>query len=216
MQYKAKIAYQKIGVAKQYDKKRFSNVFGQLVDKLEKNAILELMEKPISKNAVVIDTPCGTGRMTELLAKRGRYVVGADISKSMLLSAKERLKQNKCFDLVQCDAENLPFKDGSAEFTLSVRLMGHVPPSIRKQIMLEFCRITKGRMVIAFYTPFSLLGMFKRIRRYVNGNLWFPVTHQAIGKELDGLGLHIQKTKYILSWVAETFFILVKKSYVLD
>ncbi len=216
MQYKAKVAYQKIGVAKQYDKRRFSNVIGQMVDKLEKNAILELIENQTSTSAVFIDTPCGTGRMTELLTKSGRYVVGADISKSMLLSAKERLKRNGCFDLVQCDAENLPFIDGSVEFTLSVRLMGHVPPIIRKKILLEFSRITKGQMIIAFYSPLSLFGMFKRVKRFVNGNLWFPVTNQAVGNELDVLGLQIQKTRYILLWIAETFFILVKKSYVLD
>jgi ubiquinone/menaquinone biosynthesis C-methylase UbiE len=216
MQYKAKVAYQKIGVAEQYDKRRFSNIIGQLVDRLEKKAILELVENQASLRAVVIDTPCGTGRMTEILTKSGQYVVGADISKSMLLSAKERLKRNGCFDLVQCDVENLPFKDRSVEFTLSVRLMGHVPPIIRKKILLEFSRITKGQMIIAFYSPLSLLGMFKRVRRFVNGNPWFPVTNQAVRNELDCLGLHVQKTKYILSWIAETFFILIKKSYVAD
>ncbi len=216
IQYKAKVAYLKIGVAKQYDKRRFSNVIGQLVDRLEKNAILELIENQTSTRIVVIDTPCGTGRMIELLTKSGRYVVGADISKSMLSSAKERLKRSVYFDLVQCEAENLPFKDGSAEFTVSVRLMGHVPPIIRKKILLEFSRITKGQMIIAFYTPLSLLGMFKRVRRVVNGNLWFPVTNQAVGNELECLGLQVQKTKYILSWIAETFFILVKKSYLLE
>lgn len=208
--YKAKIAYQKIDVAQQYDKMRFSNPLGKLVDRLEKNAILELIPNNIATE-LVFDVPCGTGRMIELLANVDRYVVGADISKSMLLSAKGKLKGNGNVDFVLCDAEQLPFRDHVSRFILSVRLMGHVPPFIRTKIIREFNRVTKGCVIVAFYNPISLMGVIKRIRRYVKKNLWFPVTHRSVRNELKNSGLHIQKTRYILSCVAETYFILAEK-----
>jgi ubiquinone/menaquinone biosynthesis C-methylase UbiE len=207
--YEAKGAYQKIGVAQHYDKLRFSNLLGQLVDRLEKDAILELIPNQV-KTKLVIDIPCGTGRMTEMLANGDRYVVGVDVSKSMLLVAKSRLKGNANVDLVLCDAEQLPFKDNVSNLILSVRLMGHVPPSVRAKIISEFSRVTKGCVIIAFYTPLSIMGIIKRIRRYAKKNLWFPVTHMRVRNEIKNSGLHIQKTRYPLSCVAETYFILAE------
>jgi ubiquinone/menaquinone biosynthesis C-methylase UbiE len=208
--YKAKVAYQKMGVAQQYDELRFSNLLGRLVDRLEKDAILELIPNQV-KTKLVIDIPCGTGRMTEMLANGDCYVVGVDVSKSMLLVAKGRLKENANVDLVLCDAEQLPFKDNVSNLILSARLMGHVPPFIRAKIIGEFSRVTKGRVIVAFYTPLSLMGVIKRIRRCVRKNLWFPVTHRSVRNEIKNSGLHIQKTRYILSCVAETYFILAEK-----
>lgn len=208
--YEAKVAYQKIGVAQQYDRLRFSSLLGKLVDGLEKDAILELIPNQV-KTKLAIDIPCGTGRMTELLTNGDCYVVGVDVSKSMLLIAKDRLKENPNVDLVLCDAEQLPFKDNASNLLLSVRLMGHVPVRIRARIISEFSRVTKASVIVAFYTPLSLMGVIKRVRRYAKKNLWFPVTPRSVSTEIKNSGLHIQKTKHILSCVAETYFILAEK-----
>ena len=211
MTYKAKLTYQNIVIAKEYDNKRFSDAMGRFVDRLEKQAIVELIKDELMDDLMVVDIPCGTGRLTELLEVNGCFVVGADISKSMLQATKNRMTNAQNFDLILCDAENLPIKKDAINVVVSLRLMGHVPPSVRKRMLPEFARITKDKMIIAFYNSLSLLGIAKRIKRYLNNNLWFPVTVMDVVNELTSSGLTVKQTIHIIPSIAETFFVSVKK-----
>jgi len=64
----------------------------------------------------ILDLACGPGRHAAELARWGGQVVGFDLSRAMLLRARERSRGA----LVRGDMRALPFRDGS--FTLAVNL----------------------------------------------------------------------------------------------
>jgi len=209
--YKGKIVYRNKEVVQQYDKLRFSTLLGRLVDKLEKTVVLELLQIKV-RTKVVIDVPCGTGRITEALTNDNRYIVGADISKNMVLFAHGRLRRYKNVDFVLCDAERMPFKSDVSDSTVSVRLMGHVPSNTRIRILSELKRVTKRHVIISYYHPLSILGIVRRIKTGIKRTResWFPITPRKLKTEMKKSGLNIRKTKSILALVAETYFVLAE------
>ncbi len=68
----------------------------------EKSLFYTLIGKPER----VLDVPCGDGRLTELLVKKGCDVVAADISKEQIRRARNRRMTN--VEFIVCDAEKLP------------------------------------------------------------------------------------------------------------
>jgi 2-polyprenyl-3-methyl-5-hydroxy-6-metoxy-1,4-benzoquinol methylase len=80
---------------------------------LEANA-LKTADKIMSllgKERSILDVGCGTGRLSIPLAEAGNIVVGLDLSKQRLLTAKNWAKRKKVkLDLVVGTMENLPFK----------------------------------------------------------------------------------------------------------
>lgn len=55
--------------------------------------IINLLEKFNCKPEMILDLGCGTGTMTQLLAKKGYEMIGLDLSEDMLIRAKEKAKQ---------------------------------------------------------------------------------------------------------------------------
>ena len=63
------------------------------------------------KNKVVLDAACGEGYGSYIIAKNAKNVVGLDISKQSILSARERYGKARNIDFVLGDVRYLPFKD---------------------------------------------------------------------------------------------------------
>ncbi len=102
----------------------------------------------------VLDIACGTGRtlsmIREMLPKASLY--GADLSPAYLRKANELLteKPGVLPQLVQANAEALPFVDDYFEATVSVFLFHELPPEARQNVINEAYRVTKpgGTFVI--------------------------------------------------------------------
>ena len=60
---------------------------------------------------LVLDVGCGSGLVFDRLSSETSEVVGVDISKGLLLKARERAKTLINVNLVQADADHLPFED---------------------------------------------------------------------------------------------------------
>jgi SAM-dependent methyltransferase len=72
---------------------------------------VDFIDKVVGKNGVALDLCCGTGRHDVLLVKKGWQIVGADLSKTLLRIAKNKMqKESASFPIVQCEMQNLPFR----------------------------------------------------------------------------------------------------------
>src|SRR5437879_897936 len=89
----ARERYQIEAVAESYDAKRFRSLRGRTIDALEKRAIRKALAHVLRALPCprVLDAPCGTGRITELLLDEGLHVTGGDISQPMLDRARRKL-----------------------------------------------------------------------------------------------------------------------------
>jgi ubiquinone/menaquinone biosynthesis C-methylase UbiE len=102
----------------------------------------------------VLDIACGTGRtlsmVRETLPKASLY--GVDLSSTYLRKANELLAERPSVlpQLVQANAEQLPFVDNYFEAAVSVFLFHELPAEARQNVINEAYRVTKpgGTFVI--------------------------------------------------------------------
>jgi len=76
----------------------------------------------LRSDSVILDAGCGSGLLFSRIASEAKIVVGLDISRNLLLSAKARKKDHENVDLVRADIDNMPFSKGvfSAVFAFTV------------------------------------------------------------------------------------------------
>jgi ubiquinone/menaquinone biosynthesis C-methylase UbiE len=81
-----------------------------------------------SRVSVALDLGCGNGRHAELLAEQADRVVGVDVSRGLLDTARERAAERGFDpDLVQADAARLPIRDATVGLAVYVATLHHLP-----------------------------------------------------------------------------------------
>lgn len=103
------------------------------------NAALSLMH--FSKNSFVLDVGCGTGLFFNCIAARVRFVVGADLSRRLLLKAKEYVGKFDNVHLVCADADYLPFSKNYFDAIFAFTLLQNLPKPILA--LKEILRVAK-------------------------------------------------------------------------
>ncbi|MFD4376234.1 class I SAM-dependent methyltransferase [Streptomyces sp. NPDC058486] len=91
----------------------------------------------------LLDLACGTGLVTERLARPGLRVLGADAAHAMLRTAAGRLPGRA----VRADARRLPFPDASLDAVCAVWLLHLVP--FTEEIVAEAARVLRPGGVLA-------------------------------------------------------------------
>ena len=151
----------------------------------------------------MLDVATGTGLLAAGLARAVSgysYVVGVDLTLSMLKTARLRLQSRQLrhkVDWVLARAENLPFRDecfGSASISLALRNVSDAQRTFREMsrttgpggavISLDFSR-PPSRVLQIFYYDY-LLGIFPLFGRIVS---------EAWGRTLSYLGRSIMRAR---------------------
>lgn len=165
--------------------------------------ILPLLERP-SRWVTFGDGRFGTD--AHFLLQHGQRVVATDLSESMLREGKER---GFITDYVTCNAENLPFEDGSFDWGYCKEAYHHCPRAPRA--LLEMLRVVRHGLVLqepAELEGRTLLGALAvaaraRLRPAAglafepSGNFVYSVSRREIAKMLLGVGLTVFYTRYI-------------------
>ena len=95
----------------------------------------------------VLDVGTGTGRFSKPMSELGFRVTGVDVSRRMLLKAREKGMGG----LVLGDAYSLPFKDKSFDAAMTIHLLHIVVDWAR--VMREIGRVTRGNVVTILRVP---------------------------------------------------------------
>jgi len=222
MDYFAKNAYQNHKVAHAYDDLRFVSWYGRIVDRLEKNEIRKGIATVVGNPAeqLIIDAPCGTGRISAELVRMGYKVVGIDISEEMLLESEVRhtLRRFPWFMGYVCvDLANLPFKTESVDAIASLRIMGHLPNEVKAAVLREFQRVTRTGAVIMFYLNNLLLHMKRVVMRIVGLKSklspWYPLEHKIILSLLtESEGFELAYYKDLIRYITESRVYVLHKN----
>jgi ubiquinone/menaquinone biosynthesis C-methylase UbiE len=99
---------------------------------------------------LVLDVGCGTGLLFNHVASQSEQVVGVDISKKLLLQAKERVDKPRNVELVQADADHLPFKNGLFNAVFAFTVLQNMPKpnetlmEIRRSAVRGACVVVTG------------------------------------------------------------------------
>jgi ubiquinone/menaquinone biosynthesis C-methylase UbiE len=149
----------------------------------------------VTSGATVLDLPCGSGRLEPLLEARGYRVTAADSSSYMLDQATEsylaasgnsRLPDHMRF--LQQNVMQTTFEDGEFDAVICNRLLHHFPtPDLRRKALAELARISKGPVVISYFTNFAfsalrfhLKNLLTRRRPTDRVPIWFRILQQDL------------------------------------
>ena len=186
-QYEGKIMYRNKTIADSYDSVRFSSVKGRFTDIREKFLIMRAIDFANIKGPV-LDIPCGTGRIMQLLLERGYHVTGADISDAMMRHARERTKQYASrVQFKKGNIEDLEFDDNSFEAIIAIRFLHHVPARLHTEILKEVHRVTRRWVVLTYSNKYTvqnirrdLISIFTKFPRYsISPNLFKQEVKEA-------------------------------------
>jgi ubiquinone/menaquinone biosynthesis C-methylase UbiE len=177
-------AYTSDGLAASYDE-WYEAPLGQLVDRLEKEAVFALVDA--GPGDLALDLSCGTGNYALALAKRGLSVVGADISEPMLRLAQDKgTREGIKLSLVRADGSALPFR--AATFDLVTVILGLEFAADPGKTLEEVHRILKSQasLVVAILNRTGLWTLWRRLKRLFAPSIWRCATFLSFD-ELRGL-----------------------------
>lgn len=205
--------YKDIQIAERYDQIRFSGLSGRVFDRLEKRALRRAFAD-VPTGARVMDAPCGTGRLAEVLLGAGYRVVGVDISEAMLEVARRRLARfGDRFEARVVDIRELDVLEGTFDAALCARVLMHFPLSEQIQFLGAVTRASRGPVIFnqSLDTSYHRLRRkFKRLLRN-SGPAAFPVTEADLSDLLAGCGLRQGRRHYVLPMVSEAAMITAEK-----
>lgn len=75
----------------------------------------------------VLDVGCGTGLFFSYASACASMVVGVDVSRRLLLKARDEAKKSRHTYVLQADADHLPFSEGSFEAVFAFTVLQNVP-----------------------------------------------------------------------------------------
>jgi 2-polyprenyl-3-methyl-5-hydroxy-6-metoxy-1,4-benzoquinol methylase len=205
--------YQDIAVAERYDRERFSSIAGRVFSALEKSCLRRALAD-ISRNASVVDVPCGTGRLAEVLLQEGFQVTGVDISAAMLDVAVRKLNRfGKRFQVHVADvaqfAEDQPKR---YDVALCARVLMHFSLDDQISFLRNAARLARTRVVFtqSFSTP------YQRFRRRVKRLLGhpapaaYPITDAQLATLLADSGLREIRRLRPLALVSEAIYVIAE------
>lgn len=159
--------------------------------------------KGLPPNALVLDSPCGGGRITRSIQGEGRRVVVADYSQFMVGESLPSAAAG-----VRLDAMRLPFRDDAFDAAVCFRFLHSVPPAMRPNAIRELARVSKV-LVLNYLNAFSI----RNLRKFLFGGrqLTKRVTEPQAIAEVESAGLEVTGCVYKCRLLFEDFVVVAKK-----
>jgi ubiquinone/menaquinone biosynthesis C-methylase UbiE len=100
----------------------------------------------LQKRGLVLDAGCGTGLLFNHFANKAESLVGLDISRKMLLQAKNRERHLSDAHLIWGEADNMPLKEDAFDYVFAITLIQNTPSPI--ETLNEIKRVAKRDAVM--------------------------------------------------------------------
>ena len=121
-------------------------------------ALADMLCERLASSAFIVDAGCGEGYYTNIIAERGHYTAGVDISKFAVEASAKRANARGIGNSLSAVGSvfSLPFLDGSADAVVNI-----FAPCAEE----EFCRVLKsgGILAVVYAGPEHLMGLKEAI-----------------------------------------------------
>ncbi len=214
MSFDPRSHYQNTGAAERYDDVRFRSMSGRVFQWADRKSLLAVIAD-LNPGMIVLDAPCGTGRMSRLFLEKGLKVIGGDISGQMMAVARKRTGEIKG-DIAFCrmDLTGLPLQDSAVASAFSIRFLPHIPPAERVLMLRELRRVTRKWVVISV----SVSSPWHRLRRKIRDwlglpkSVRYPATLREIEAELQQSGLTAVRKIWTFPILSEQLLLVCQRS----
>jgi len=169
----------------------------------------------VEKGSLILDLPCGTGRLTYFIKNLGFKVVGADCSAFMI----EQAKQHNESDAIQFETQeilNIQYPDKTFSAVVCNRLFHHYPTSeVRRLALKELARVCNGPIIVSFFNSNSLSAIFTNIKNRIKNVRpidRISIPFSTFKQDIEASGLRIQNVYYSFYGVSpQTYVKLIAK-----
>jgi len=103
-------------------------------------AELRAVSSELKGSCTILDVGVGTGRFAKPLSDLGFEIVGIDLSRKMMLKAKQKGVRN----LIVADAHHMPFEDGTFDASIIIHVLHLLPDWLG--VAQEMGRVTKNKV----------------------------------------------------------------------
>lgn len=206
--------YKNRDVAITYDAVRFSSIPGKIFNSWEQHVISKCFRR-IPEGSLIVDVPCGTGRLAERLLALGYRVHGVDISREMLDVARTRLARfGSAFTTKVVDARHIGAEEAiPCSAILCARVLMHFPLSEQITFLSGVAKFD-GKTIVINHSFDSLYQRFRRMLKRVLGlqaPANYPISNRDIQVLLRDSGLREVKRYRLWSLVSEAIYIVAEK-----
>jgi len=123
-----------------YEDNNYYEIFSQAED--YENKVRDYLEK-LSKNKIVVDAGCGTGKYLNTLENNSKQYIGIDLSDKQLEKAQNK-SQKETSIFINTNLKNIPLEDNSIDLVISTWVLGTITDLLeREQCLNELKRILK-------------------------------------------------------------------------
>lgn len=125
-------------LAESYDVHRFSNTYGQFIDRQERKILAELLS---NQNGLILDLACGSGRLMNYASH------GLDASKNMISIAQKKFPDKQFYN---SDAEDTGLKENSFDIIICFHFFMHLDENKVQNILIECNRLLRenGKLIV--------------------------------------------------------------------
>ena len=196
-----------------YESLSLSNLDSNIVAYAEKKSIKELLNKIRIENPTILDIPCGTGKLSKILLRKGS-VMASDVSPNMIKFSKDSYVNGKFMGFSISDATKTGFKIESFDCVICLRLMQRVPKDVRVTMLQEFHNICKKYLIISFGYEDFLQNIKRNIIKRISGSDPVPCAQNIknINIELQSNGWIIKEKRLILPFISSEILYLCEKN----
>jgi SAM-dependent methyltransferase len=194
--------YQNRHEAEVYDRKRYYGVIDRYKNWWLRRSLKKILEM-LPPNSIVLDIPCGTGRIDNWLLQSSVRVVAADISEEMISVARPKVKSTRLWlGFVRAEAPHLPFRVKSFDCVFSIRFFHLLDQQTRLAVLREMAQTTTGWIVVESRRIQSYAKAVKRaFMRLLLGRVEPPKwSLQETVDELEKCGLMVEEYYYHNRW----------------
>jgi ubiquinone/menaquinone biosynthesis C-methylase UbiE len=160
----------------------------------------------------ILDIPCGTGKLADIVGQYGDEVVCGDISPEMMDLAKLQYSQARPdAQFVEADAAHLSYEDGYFDMVVCLRLLHRVPQDVRILILKELARVSSRDVIFSVAIVDVWQQLRLNIRKLLIRSTPIPCasTKQEVKQAINAAGLRVVSGERVLGvlsaeWVFHT------------
>jgi ubiquinone/menaquinone biosynthesis C-methylase UbiE len=188
-------------------------------DRREKRCIARALAQ-IPPGALVLDLPCGAGRMYPLLKELGLNVVSADSSEFMVNHARQEIEElppshNQQQDRFQvADIFQTGFANNQFDAVVCNRLFHHFPdPQIRQKALRELARICSGPIVVSFFSNVATDAWKYYYKKFIKRKSIrdrIPIFPPRFVNDIHQSGLKVEKWYFTRPLISMQWYVLLR------
>jgi ubiquinone/menaquinone biosynthesis C-methylase UbiE len=115
----------------------------------QKTKYMASLENLNVAGCTVLDVGCGSGLFFNQVANQASLVVGVDISRKLLLKAKERAGFFENVSVLQADADHLPIKESAFDIVFAFTVLQNMPKPTETLSQLKCPAKVGGNVVVS-------------------------------------------------------------------